>query len=389
MKEINFSSILFIFFYFTTSNWTWTDFYVAPYQKNIFVGIVLILFLVYEFNKNKNFLLNTNQFLFSISILIALFFSNNQNLSLLVQAFFIFFMSFMVRLNYEWLYKTLNYINIICSMFLFINIIQFIIIYFDQSLLEYCYQVTSTGIELNSKVTIEHWIQYLGVLTNERFIFFDKIMPRSGGFLTEPSAVCNLVLLPRIMFILMRGSIKKYDYIFFIISFFLFRSGFIVIYLGLFAILLIIKNINLLNKKTLIVFLFSFIFLILNLEFVAINLLSYLEFWNIYGLENKTNTVAVRVLGLFDMIENFNYLGNSNAVSYGVGFFFLYLIKFGILWIIPILNLFYQLFVKNEIMLFILLLFAGFFLGKGFSSFAILILIFEYERTFISNKYSQ
>ena len=89
------------------------------------------------------------------------------------------------------------------------------------------------------------------------------------------------------------------------------------------------------------------------------------------------------------MIENFNYLGNSNAVSYGVGFFFLYLIKFGILWIIPILNLFYQLFVKNEIMLFILLLFAGFFLGKGFSSFAILILIFEYERTFISNKYSQ
>ena len=68
--------------------------------------------------------------------------------------------------------------------------------YFDQSLLSYAGPVSSTGLELSENIEIRHWISYLGSTTNEQFDFFGRVLPRFSGYLTEPSAVPNLIFLP-------------------------------------------------------------------------------------------------------------------------------------------------------------------------------------------------
>lgn len=375
-------AVLYTIYYFLTSNWILADFFISPETKNLFVGLVIfsyVLVIYTSIQQNSNVSLIT--FFFGICITVALLVNGSSNFSLIVQGLFL--ISISISLPKEFLKITLNYISVVINIYILISAVQYVLIYFYPSYLSYSYQVTSTGLEMNEKAQISHWIQYLGLLTNERYEVLGHTMPRLGGYLTEPSAVPNLLLLPKILLWEIKRNYSYRNFLILGVIFVLYRSGFVTVYICIYVILLALRRLHLLDR----IYLLSiplFIFVVVNLVNLAPLLLDFLDDNSVYGLENKSNTVAVRVFGLSKMLSDIEFWGNTETTLFGVGFLFVYLVRFGWLVAGPLSWLLYKLW-KQDGLVFHLLVFAALFLGKGFSSFGILILIVLYVESSLNN----
>ena len=390
VMKVNPKILILVILYFSTSNWIITDYFMSPSIKNYFLGGLLLL-LIMHLLSSENYKFNIGALLFSIIGMWAVALNGFVYISLLFQHFFLFILAFYF-LNFKTtltIYKTINRINY----FLILLIpLQMFLFYSDQSLLSYAGPVSSTGLELSENIEIRHWISYLGSTTNERFEYFGRSLPRFSGYLTEPSAVPNLIFLPLLIESLHNKKKIITHGMLIILCVFIYRSGFVTIYAVLILLLLLAQKFDLLSKK-------YFLVISLTLGFSVLLLLpnfvgSYLEneaAIDVYSLTNKSNTIVSRTLGLFEMISQIKPFGNHSADIYGVGMLVHYLILYGYLILFFIGYLFFKLYQNKKFFIFYLLLFSLFFLSKGFSSiFAILLLLsYAANKSPVSNKHSQ
>ena len=326
--KINITVFLFVVCYFLTSNWTISDYYVSPSNKNIALGFILFIILyirIYRRKVNFNYL----SFIFSVIGIISVFANSLTYMSLLFQCVFLFIFSFYLFNKLE-IIKVIKTINIVIYLFLFITVIQLVIIYFNQDLLIYSIPITSSGLLLNESANVDHWIQLLGNMTSERFDFLGRTIPRFSGFLTEPSSVPNLIFLPKILEIIYKKNINFFDILFFLVSLLIYRSGFVSIYLFYVIIILFISNFknlytNIIPLSIVTVALLIFFFLI----DIAIQFLELSQVYEVYSLTNKDNTVTTRVIGVNEMISNVSFFGNHSTTLYGVGLLLHYSILYG------------------------------------------------------------
>jgi len=383
--KINITVFLFVVCYFLTSNWTISDYFVTPSIKNIALGFILltILFIrIYRRKMNFNYL----AFIFSVIGIISVFANSLTYMSLLFQCVFMFVFSFYLFNKLE-IIKVIKTINIVTYLFLFITVIQIVIIYFNQDLLIYSKPVTSSGLLLNESARIEHWIQLLGNMTNERYDFLGRTIPRFSGFLTEPSSVPNLIFLPKILEIIYKKKISFFDLLFFLVSSLIYRSGFVSIYLFYVILILFISNFKNLYTKIIplsIVPIAAFVFLFL--ADLAIQFLELSQIYEVYSLTNKDNTITTRVIGVNEMISNISLFGNHSTQLYGVGWLLHYSILYGIFGGIFVLFFTINIFLKKYYFIFYLLIFALLFLAKGFSAVFILMILISYvQKSSFSN----
>jgi len=383
--RINITVFLFVVCYFLTSNWTISDYFVTPSIKNIVLGFILSTILFIRVLRRKiNF--NYTAFIFSVIGLISVLANNLAYMSLLFQCLFFIIFSFYLFDKSE-IIKVIKTVNIVTYLFLCITIIQIVIIYFNQDLLIYSEPVTSSGLILNESAKIEHWIQLLGNMTEERYNFFGRTIPRFCGFLTEPSAVPNLIFLPKILEIIYNKKISFLDILFFLLSLLVYRSGFVTIYLFYAILILIISNFKYLYTKIIpfsIVPLSVFIFFFLA-DF-AIQFLELSQVYEVYSLTNKGNTLNTRVIGVYEMISNISLFGNHSAQIFGVGLLVHYSILYGVLGGVFVLFFTINIFLKKYYFIFYLLIFTLLFLSKGFSAVFILMILISYvQKSSFSN----
>lgn len=382
--------LILVILYFSTSNWIITDYFMSPTTKNYFLGgLILILIMFLLSSRKYNF--NLGALLFSIIGISAVTLNGFIYNSLIIQHFFLFILSFYF-LNFKntlKIYKTINRINY----FLLLLIpLQMFLFYIDQSLLSYAGPVSSTGLELSENIEIRHWISYLGSTTDEQFDFFGRVLPRFSGYLTEPSAVPNLIILPLLIESLHNKKKIITHGILIILCVFIYRSGFVSIYALLTLLLLLFQKFNLLSKKYFLVVSITVGFSIL--LFLPSLVLSYLEnesSLNIYSLDNKFNSISSRTLGLYEMVSQIKPFGNHSVEIHGVGLLVHYLILYGYFILLFLGYLFYKLYSNKKFLIFYLMLFSFFIMSKGFSSTFALILILSYATNNppASNKYSQ
>lgn len=376
--KINLFVILFTIIYFLTSNWIISDYFISINTKNIIVGILLIGIIITRLNKKINY----SRFMNLFSIIIFLSVANNYfiNKSLLFQSFFLFIFSFLFFNDNEILkiYKLINRVN---YFFLILLIIQIILIFKNQNLLKYSYPLTSTDLEFNTKVEVKHWIQYFGNMTNERFEYFGKILPRFSSYISEPSGVANLIIIPLIIETLITHK-KIISHTLIILSLgIIFRSGFLTLFILWIFITLIFNYFKILRRK-------SYYLLLITIFSISIYLLSsklgdflyLLNESNLYSLQNKNHSVGVRLYGLGEMLKNINFFGNHKTEIYGVGLIFHYLILYGYPIIFILISLLINLKKNNKLIILNLILFDYFFLSKGFSSIFGLILLYGYSK---------
>ncbi|MAW08503.1 MAG: hypothetical protein CME61_09535 [Halobacteriovoraceae bacterium] len=382
--------LILVILYFSTSNWIITDYFMSPNTKNYFLGGLIFILIMFLLSSRKyNF--NLGALLFSIIGICAVTLNGFIYNSLIIQHFFLFILSFYF-LNFKntlKIYKTINRINY----FLLLLIpLQMFLFYIDQSLLSYAGPVSSTGLEFSENIEIRHWISYLGSTTGEQFDFFGRVLPRFSGYLTEPSAVPNLIILPLLIESLHNKKKIITHGILIILCVFIYRSGFVSIYALLTLLLLLFQKFNLLSKKYFLVVSITVGFSIL--LFLPSLVLSYLEnesSINIYSLDNKFNSISSRTLGLYEMVSQIKPFGNHSVEIHGVGLLVHYLILYGYFILLFLGYLFYKLYSNKKFLIFYLMLFSFFIMSKGFSSIFALILILSYATNNppASNKYSQ
>jgi hypothetical protein len=370
-------TLIFIIFYFSTSNWIITDYFMSPSIKNYLLGGLILTLIMYLIN-SKKYKFNIGALLFSIIGMWAVALNGFVYISLIFQHFFLFTLAFYF-LNFKntlKIYKTINRINY----FLILLIpLQMFLFYSDQSLLSYAGPVSSTGLVLSESIEIHHWISYLGSTTHERLEYFGRSLPRFSGYLTEPSAVPNLIFLPLLIEAIHSKKKIILHGLLIILCVFIYRSGFVTIYAVLILLLLLAQKVDLLSKKYFLVISLTIGFSIL--LFLPNVVLIYLEnegAINVYSLSNKANTINTRSLGLLEMISNIKPFGNHSVDIYGVGMLIHYLILYGYLVLFFIGYLFYKLYQNKRFFIFYLLLFNLFFLSKGFSSIFSIILLLSY-----------
>ena len=383
--KTNLSTYFFVICYFLTSNWTISDYYVTPSSKNLVLGLFLFLILAIRINYRKiNF--NIYAFLFSIIGLVSVLANSLTYLSLFFQCLFLFIFSLYIFDKKE-IISVIKKINKITYLFLFITIFQIILIFFNQDLLIYATPTTSTGLSLDQSAEIGHWIQLLGNMTDERFNFLGKQIPRFCGFLSEPSSVPNLIFLPKILEILYKRKISFYDIMFFVLSLIIYRSGFVTLYLFFALLVVFLSNFKKFYTKIVPYSIFPVSLLIfIFLRDIAITFLEYSQLYEVYSLTNKENTVTTRVLGFEDMLNNISLFGNHDTAIYGVGLLIHYSILYGIFGGIFTILFIINIFQKKYFFVFYLMVFTLLFLSKGFSALFILIILLCYvQKTSTSN----
>lgn len=364
-----------VILYFSTSNWIITDYFMSPAVKNYFLGMLLLLSTIYLLD-SKNNKFNIGALLFSMIGMWAVALNGFVYTSLLFQHCFLFIFSFYF-LNLKTtlaIYKAINRINYFVIL---VIPLQMVLFYSDQSLLSYAGPVSSTGLELSENIEIRHWIAYLGSTTSERFEYFGRFLPRFSGYLTEPSAVPNLIFLPLLIESLHNKKKIITHGMLIILCVFIFRSGFVTIYAALILLLLLAQKFDLLSKKYFLVVSLTLGFsALVYLPNLAVSYVDNESAINVYSLSNKANTITTRTDGLFEMVSKIKPFGNHSADIYGVGMLVHYLILYGYLILFFIGYLFFKLYQNKKFFIFYLLLFSLFFLSKGFSSiFAILLLL--------------
>ncbi len=368
-------SFIFVILYFSTSNWIITDYFMTPSMKNYFLG-GLILICISSLLIMQRYKFNIGALLFSITGMTAVALNEFVYVSLIFQHFFLFVLAFYF-LNFKdtlSIYKSINRINY----FLILLVpLQMSLFYFDQSLLSYAGPVSSTGLGLNENVEILHWISYLGSTTNESYDFLGKDMPRFSGYLTEPSAVPNLILLP-LLIEAMHNRKKIIPHLIIIIfCVLIFRSGFVTIYTLAILILLIAQRSNMITKKYFLVISLtvglSIIFFLPSLA----SIYSYSDI-DIFSLANKTNSINTRSSGLLQMASQIKPFGNHYIDIYGVGIMVHYLILYGYPIIFFLGYVAYKLYQNKKFFIFYIFLFSLLFLSKGFSSIFSMILLLSY-----------
>ena len=367
--------LMLVILYFSTSNWIITDYFMSPAVKNYFLGMLLLLSTIYLLD-SKNNKFNIGALLFSMIGMWAVALNGFVYTSLLFQHCFLFIFSFYF-LNLKTtlaIYKAINRINYFVIL---VIPLQMVLFYSDQSLLSYAGPVSSTGLELSENIEIRHWIAYLGSTTSERFEYFGRFLPRFSGYLTEPSAVPNLIFLPLLIESLHNKKKIITHGMLIILCVFIFRSGFVTIYAALILLLLLAQKFDLLSKKYFLVVSLTLGFsALVYLPNLAVSYVDNESAINVYSLSNKANTITTRTDGLFEMVSKIKPFGNHSADIYGVGMLVHYLILYGYLILFFIGYLFFKLYQNKKFFIFYLLLFSLFFLSKGFSSiFAILLLL--------------
>lgn len=368
-------TLIFVILYFSTSNWIITDYFMTPSMKNYFLGGLMFIFISFLLIK-QNYKFNIGALLFSITGMTAVALNEFVYISLIFQHFFLFVLAFYF-LNFKdtlSIYKSINRINY----FLILLIpLQMSLYYFDQSLLLYAGPVSSTGLGLNENIEIHHWISYLGSTTNERFDFFGKDMPRFSGYLTEPSAVPNLIMLP-LLIEAMHNRKKIIPHLIIIIfCVFIYRSGFVTIYTLSILILLIAQKSNLITKKYFLVISLTVALSIFFLLPSMASIYSYIG-TDIFSLANKTNSLNTRTFGLLEMASEIKLFGNHYVGIYGVGIMVHYLILYGYPIIFFLGYVAYKLYQNEKFFIFYIFLFSLLFLSKGFSSIFGIVLLLSY-----------
>lgn len=380
-------TLIFVILYFSTSNWIITDYFMSPSIKNYFLGGLILLLITLLVNSRK-YHFNMGALLFSMIGIWAIAFNEFLYTSLVFQHFFLFilafyFLYFQKTLN---IYKAINRVN-----YFFIPLIpiQMLLFYTDQSLLAYAGPVSSTGLGLNENIEISHWISYLGSTTYENLDFLGRTLPRFSGYLTEPSAVPNLIFLPLLIEALHNKKKIILHGILIIFCVLIYRSGFVTIYASLILSLLVAQKFDLLSKRFFLVLSLSIGFLILfSLQNIALIYDS--SNIDVYSLSNKSNSINARSFGLAEMASQVRPFGNHSVEIHGVGMLVHYLILYGYPILFFLGYLFYKLYQNKKFLIFYLLLFSLFFLSKGFSSIFGIILLLSYavNKPPDSNKYS-
>ena len=375
--KFNLKTLIIVTLYFSTSNWIITDYFFSPNVKNYLLGILLVTLIIYLVISEKYYF-NFGAFLFSAIGLTAVLMNGAVYTSLLIQHFFLFIFSFYF-IDYRTtmnIYKTINRVN-----YVLISLIpvQMFLFYSDQSLLSFAGPVSSTGLDLGETVEIRHWISYLGSTTTERYDFLGRSLPRFSGYLTEPSAVPNLVILPLLIEAIndRRKIISHGLLILFCV--FIYRSGFVTIYVSAIILLILLHRARVLSSQYFLMASLGSGLLVL--AFLPTLVIAYLDnesAISLYSLTNKSNTAISRTMGVFDMISNIKVFGNHAVEIYGVGILVHYLILYGypILFFISYLG--FQLYKNCYFFEIYLLLFSLLFLSKGFSSIFPLVLLLGY-----------
>ena len=379
--KLNPSVYIFIILYFSTSNWIITDYFFTPYQKNIILGVLLFCLLAFRISRRLNNF-SIDFLIFSVIGLIACIANGLSNSSLFIQHGFLLIFSF-YDFNKDEFIKIINGINIVLRVFCVLLIINFSLHVFFQDLIVYAGPITSTDLEMGSKIEIEHWIDYFGTTTNEIFYFFNNKIPRFGSYLTEPSAAPNLIFLPLLYEALFNK--KKYVYNLFVIFVYtlIFRSGFVTLFFLISIIILTVERlriVNLLSKKILslaLLFGFTILYFLPNIVFFYLENSKNIS---LFSFQNKDNTLIVRTIGAFEMLSNVTPFGNQNTPISGVGMIIHYLILYGY----PILFLLWRVFQKlvanNKTLITYLFLFDLLILSKGFSSIFSFLLLMIYAK---------
>jgi hypothetical protein len=381
--------LIFTVLYFLTSNWILADYFFTRGSKNLLVGGVIILLLIHLVQTRKyNF--SSGAVLFSSVGIFSVIFNGFVYDSLLIQHLFLlifslFFLTFKNTIN---IYKLINRVNYV---FLLIIPIQMSLFYFDQSLLSHSGPVSSTGFDVEESVNASHWIAYLGSTTNEKFHFLGKILPRFSGYLTEPSAVPNLIFIPLIIEALVDNKKIFLHSVLIIFCIIIFRSGFVTVFSFVTLILLILHRFKMLSKKVVLITVISIgcalLYYLPNIVSLYIHEASDND---LYSLGNKDNTLISRTSGALNMLKEIKPFGNHIVPIHGVGMLLHYLILYGYGILFFLGYLFYKLFVNKKYLIFYILLFDLLFLSKGFSTVFPLLLILSYasHNTSISHKYT-
>lgn len=381
--------LIYTVLYFLTSNWIIADYFFTRGSKNLLVGGAIILLLMHLVQTRKyNF--SFGAVLFSSVGIFSVIFNGFTYDSLLIQHLFLlifslFFLTFKNTIN---IYKLINRVNYV---FLLIIPIQMSLFYFDQSLLSHAGPVSSTGFDVEESVNASHWIAYLGGTTNEKFLFLGKILPRFSGYLTEPSAVPNLIFIPLIIEALVDNKKIILHSILIVFCVIIFRSGFVTIFSLVTLILLILQWFKMLSKKIVLIIAISLgCAIILYLPNLVPLFIDNLDESDLYSLTNKNNTLISRTAGAISMLQEIKPFGNHLIPIHGVGMLLHYLILYGYLIIFFLVYLFHKLFVNKKFLIFYILLFDLLFLSKGFSAVFPLLLILSYasHKTFISHKHT-
>ena len=382
------SLILFCICYFMTGNWTITDIFISPIFKNIliglFFGIILILRLSY---KKKIF----NIYLFFLAIIgiVSVSINGFSAFSLIFQFIFLLLFSLSYFDLNEMKY-VLKFINRICFFLVLISFIQMVIIILNQDFLKYAYPITATDLDLNSTAKIQHWIQYMGGLTLERYDFFGYIVPRFSSFLTEPSAVPVLIIFPKIISsYLNKFNLLDFLYILFLVIFF--RSGFVTIFSVLFLLFYLYSKINFPFFRTSIIGIIALLAIVFqSIDNLSLDFIDYSNQNEVFSLQDKQNSVYTRIDGAKDMVANFKFFGNHSTEVYGVGLIVYYMTMYGFLGLIYLIFFTYKLYKFNHKLLILIFSFNLILLSKGFSTvFPFILLTYFCLNASASYKYTQ
>ena len=382
------SLILFVICYFMTGNWTITDILITPIFKNIFIGlffgIILILRLSY-----KTKIINKPLFFLAIIGIISVSVNGFSAFSLIFQFIFLLLFSFSYFDINEFKY-VLKLINRICFFLVLISVTQMILIMLNPEFLKYAYPITATDLDLDSTAKIEHWIQYMGGLTFERYDLFGFIVPRFSSFLTEPSAVPVLIILPKILSsYLNKFTLLDFLYIFFLVIFF--RSGFVTIFSALFFIFYLYSKINFpFFRISIIGFIITFAILSQNRDDLSLDFINYSNENEIFSFEDKQNSINTRIDGAEEMLRNFKFFGNHSTEIYGVGLIIYYATMYGILGIIYLIFFSYKIYKYDHKLVILIFIFNLTLLSKGFSTiFPFILLTYFCLNASASYKYTQ
>ncbi len=371
-----------------TGNWIITDIFIPPIFKNIliglFFGIILILRLSY---KKKIF----NKYLFFLAIIgiVSVSINGFSAFSLIFQFIFLLLFSLSYFDLNEMKY-VLKFINRICFFLVLISFIQMVIIILNQDFLKYAYPITATDLDLNSTAKIQHWIQYMGGLTFERYDLFGYIIPRFSSFLTEPSAVPVLIIFPKIISsYLNKFNLLDFLYILFLVIFF--RSGFVTIFSVLFLLSYLYSKINFPFFRLSIIGIIALLVLVFqSIDNLSLDFIDYSNQNEIFSLQDKQNSVYTRIDGAKDMVSNFKFFGNHSTEIYGVGLIVYYMTMYGFLGLIYLIFFTYKLYKFNHKLLILIFSFNLILLSKGFSTvFPFILLTYFCLNASASYKYTQ
>ena len=376
-------AIIFSLIFFLSGNYVVTDLLGFTNSiKNGFVGFLLYLIFLISFDQYKK--VDTTLLMVLAGILPSLAL-NGFALSLYVLFFAVLIFAICPLSKGEFI-KILRIIFLANVILLFIVYVQAILIFMTPGLLKYSYPVVESDFSANGEII--HWIQRLGVMTQERIWLFGRQLPRFSGFMTEPSAFVFAAVMPAIF--LDDMDKKRFSRIWaFVPYLFLSRSTFLFgIIIGYLVLRSLVKITRV--KYARVIMLLSVAFFLMFLPVLFARIADYLEFTEFFFLTNKTHSFQSRLNSILTVLESVSLTGVKGIELNGMPLTLFWLGKFGIIGLMSLLFFFERILHKNQSKtLFFVVLYALLFLSKGWITLLFFIIITSYAKFSPSSEYSQ